>query len=150
MAEKNVLLLVEDNLDDEALILRVLKKNNATYEIIVIHDGLEALDYLFATGTYTCRDLKVMPQVILLDLKLPKVDGFQVLRHLRADERTSLVPVVILTSSDEEKDIAESYRLGANSYICKSVNFTHFTKVIEQLKSYWLDLNQSPPCKWSH
>ena len=146
MADKRVVLLVEDNLDDETLTLRVLKKNKLTNEVVVAHDGLEALDYLFATGAYTSRDLDMMPQVILLDLKLPKVDGFQVLRQIRADERTRLVPVVILSSSDEEKDMAQSYRLGANSYIRKPVEFSQFTMVIEQLKLYWLDLNQPPPC----
>jgi two-component system response regulator len=144
MLEDKTILLVEDNPDDELLIKRALKKNRVANKIIVAHDGLEALDYLFGTGMYKDRDTSVMPQVILLDLKLPCVDGLEVLRRLRADERTHLLPVVILTSSDEEKDIVESYRLGANSYIRKPVDFTQFAEAVQQLGLYWLVLNQPP------
>ena len=139
-----IILLVEDNPDDELLTLRALRKNNILNDIIVAHDGAEALDYLFGTGTHAGRDTSVMPQVILLDLKLPKVDGLEVLRRLRADERTRLLPVVILTSSDEEQDIIDSYNLGANSYIRKPVDFAQFSKAVRQLELYWLVLNQSP------
>jgi two-component system response regulator len=139
-----IILLVEDNPDDELLTLRALRKNNILNDIVVAHDGAEALDYLFGTGTHAGRDTSVMPQVILLDLKLPKVDGLEVLRRLRADERTRLLPVVILTSSDEEQDIIDSYNLGANSYIRKPVDFVQFSKAVRQLELYWLVLNQSP------
>jgi two-component system response regulator len=139
-----IILLVEDNPDDELLTLRALRKNNILNDIVVAHDGAEALDYLFGTGTHAGRDTSVMPQVILLDLKLPKVDGLEVLRCLRADERTRLLPVVILTSSDEEQDIIDSYNLGANSYIRKPVDFAQFSKAVRQLELYWLVLNQSP------
>lgn len=143
--DKKTILLVEDNPDDELLAIRALKKSNIMNEVIVARDGVEALDYLFCTGTYADRDMKVMPQVILLDLKLPKIDGLEVLKRLRNDERTKLLPVVILTSSKEERDLAESYRLGANSYIRKSVDFTQFAESIKQLQLYWLVLNQPPP-----
>ena len=139
-----IILLVEDNPDDELLTLRALRKNNILNDIVVAHDGAEALDYLFGTGTHAGRDTSVMPQVILLDLKLPKVDGLEVLRCPRADERTRLLPVVILTSSDEEQDIIDSYNLGANSYIRKPVDFAQFSKAVRQLELYWLVLNQSP------
>src|ERR1051325_6411137 len=118
-----IILLVEDNPDDEALTLRALKKNSIKNEVVVARDGVEALDYLFATGAYADRDTRVMPQVILLDLKLPKIDGMEVLRRLRADERTKLLPVVILTSSKEDQDLIAGYSLGANSYIRKPVDF---------------------------
>ncbi|MBA2377297.1 MAG: response regulator [Actinomycetota bacterium] len=140
-----VILLVEDNADDELLTLRALKKNNATSEVVVAHDGVEALDYLFATGDYKGRDSAIMPHLILLDLKLPKVDGLEVLRRLRSDERTKLIPVVVLTSSREEQDMLDSYGFGANSYVRKPVNFEQFTRTIEQLKLYWLVLNENPP-----
>lgn len=140
-----IILLVEDNPDDELLTLRALRKNNILNDIIVAHDGSEALDYLFGAGTHAGRDTSVMPQVILLDLKLPKVDGLEVLRRLRADERTRLLPVVILTSSDEEQDIIDSYNLGANSYIRKPVDFVQFAEAIRQLGLYWLVLNEGPP-----
>jgi len=137
-----VILLVEDNLKDEALTLRALKKSNIASEVIVARDGVEALDYLFATGLYTGRDTSVMPQLILLDLKLPKVDGLEVLRRIRADERTRRLPVVVFTSSSEEEDIIKSYDLGANSYVRKPVDFEHFVEATRQLGLYWLVLNQ--------
>ncbi len=140
-----IILLVEDNPDDETLTLRALKKNNILNEVVVAHDGVEALDFLFATGTYAGRDINIMPQVILLDLKLPKVDGLEVLRRLRADSRTKLLPVVILTSSSEEADIVSSYHFGANSYICKPVDFAQFMEAVRQLGLYWLVLNETPP-----
>ncbi len=135
--DDKVILLVEDEPDDESLILRALEKNHIANRVVVAHDGVEALDYLFATG-------KSLPQVVLLDLKLPRLDGLEVLRQLRADKRISLLPVVILTSSDEERDIVESYRLGANSYIRKPVDFTQFADAVRQLGLYWLVLNQPP------
>jgi two-component system response regulator len=140
-----VILLVEDNPDDELLTLRALRKNGVTGEVVVARDGVEALDYLFGTGAHAGRDTNVMPQLILLDLNLPKIDGLEVLRRLRADERTRLLPVVILTSSREQKDMLEGYGLGANSYVRKPVNFEQFVRAVEQLKLYWLILNESPP-----
>ena len=143
--DKKIILLVEDNPDDEALTLRALKKNNILNEVVVAHDGVEALNYLFGSGMYTGRDISVMPQFILLDLKLPKVDGLEVLRRLRADNRTKLLPVVILTSSNEEQDLINGYDLGANSYIRKPVDFTQFMEAVRQLGLYWLVLNESLP-----
>ena len=143
--KSRVILLVEDNPDDEILTLRAFKKNNIANEVIVARDGAEALEYLFGTGQYEKRDLSIMPAVILLDLKLPKVDGLEVLRRLRADDRTRLLPVVMLTSSKEEQDIVSSYDLGANSYIHKPVDFDRFTQAVEQLGLYWLLLNELPP-----
>jgi CheY-like chemotaxis protein len=137
--------LVEDNPDDEALTLRALKRNNILNPVVVARDGVEALDYLFGAGAYTGRDLHVMPQVILLDLKLPKVDGLEVLRRLRADEHTRLLPVVILTSSKEEQDLIQGYSLGANSYVRKPVDFTQFAEAVRQMGLYWLILNEPPP-----
>jgi len=142
---KKIILLVEDNPDDELLAIRALKKNNISNEVVVARDGVEALDYLFGTGAHTGRDMSEMPQIILLDLKLPKIDGLEVLRRLRNDQRTKLLPVVVLTSSKEEQDLTESYSLGANSYIRKPVNFAQFTEAIRQLGLYWLVLNESPP-----
>jgi two-component system response regulator len=139
------ILLVEDNPDDVELTLRAFKKNNILNEVMVAKDGAEALDYLFGTGVYAGRDLSVMPQVILLDLQLPKVDGLEVLKRLRADERTKLLPVVILTSSREEKDLINGYKLGANSYIRKPVDFDQFAYAVRQLGLYWLVLNIPPP-----
>lgn len=139
------MMLIEDNPDDEALTLRALKKNNITNEIVVARDGVEALDYLFGTGKYSGRDTSALPVVILLDLKLPKVDGLEVLRRLRADPRTKLVPIVILTTSNEEKDITEGYNLNANSYVRKPVNFDDFTEAVRHLGLYWLLLNEAPP-----
>ena len=143
--KNRVILLVEDNPDDEMLTLRAFKKNNIANEVIVARDGAEALEYLFGTGQYEQRDLSIMPAVILLDLKLPKVDGLEVLRRLRADDRIRRLPVVILTSSKEEQDIVSSYDLGANSYIHKPVDFDRFTHAVEQLGLYWLLLNELPP-----
>jgi len=142
---KKIILLVEDNPDDEALALRALKKNNILNEVVVARDGAEALDYLFGTGAYSDRDTSMTPEVVLLDLKLPKVDGLEVLRQIRADDTTRLLPVVILTSSDEERDLVDSYELGANSYVCKPVDFTQFAKAVRQLSLYWVILNQPPP-----
>ena len=142
-----VILLIEDNPDDEVLALRALKKNNIKNEVVVAHDGAEALDYLFGRGAYAQRDLTETPQVILLDLKLPKVDGLEVLRQIRADECTRFLPVVILTTSKEEQDMLDSYSLGANSYIRKPVDFIQFTEAVRQLGLYWLVLNEAPPAK---
>ena len=139
------ILLVEDNPDDEELTVRALRKNNVANEVIVVRDGVEALDYLFAEGPYANRGIQPRPQVILLDLKLPKLDGLGVLRRLRADERTRLIPVVVLTSSREERDIIDSYGLGANSYVRKPVDFTQFTEAARQLGLYWLVLNEVAP-----
>jgi len=143
----NVILLVEDNADDEKLTLRALKKNNISNDVVVARNGVEALDYLFGTGAYAGRNLTTMPQVVLLDLKLPKLDGLGVLRHIRADERTKLLPVVILTSSNEERDRVEGYGLGANSYVRKPVDFSQFSEAARQLGLYWLVLNQAPPVR---
>jgi two-component system, response regulator len=140
-----IILLVEDNSDDEALTQRALKKNNIKNEVIVAHDGSEALDYLFGQGMYAGRDTRLMPQVILLDLNLPKLDGFEVLRRMRSDERTNLLPVVILTSSDEERDRINGYGLGANSYVRKPVEFGDFIEAVKQLGLYWLILNRPAP-----
>jgi two-component system response regulator len=143
--EEKTILLVEDNPDDELLAVRALRKNKIMNKVVVARDGAEALDYLFGTGTYEGRDMGEMPQVILLDLKLPKVDGLEVLKRLRNDERTKVLPVVVLTSSKEERDLTDSYRLGANSYIRKPVDFAQFTEAVRQLGLYWLVLNESPP-----
>ena len=137
-----VILLVEDNADDEALTMRALKKNNITNEIVVARDGVEALDYLFGTGAHADRDVSLQPELILLDLKLPRVDGFEVLKKLRGDKRTMLLPVVILTSSNEQQDIVNGYGLGANSYVRKPVDFQHFLDAVKQLGLYWLVLNE--------
>jgi two-component system response regulator len=139
------ILLVEDNADDETLTLRALKKNNIKNEIIVARDGAEALDYLFGTGSHASRDLSAMPHVILLDLKLPKIDGLEVLRRVRSEQRTRLLPVVILTSSNEEKDRIRGYGLGANSYVRKPVDFSSFIEAVRELGLYWLVLNEPAP-----
>jgi CheY-like chemotaxis protein len=136
-----IILLVEDNADDEALTIRGLRKNKIANEIVVAHDGVEALDYLFGTGGKT----QVVPTMVLLDLKLPKLDGLEVLRRIRADERTKLLPVVVLTSSSEERDVLESYGLGANSYVRKPVEFEKFMEAARQLQLYWLVLNEPTP-----
>lgn len=146
MAEtEKVILLVEDNPDDEALTLRALKRNNILNQVVVARDGVEALDYLFGAGAHAGRDTRIQPQIILLDLKLPRIDGLEVLRRLRADSRTALQPVAILTTSNEESDIVSSYQLGANSFIRKPVDFEQFMEAVRQLGMYWLVLNVPPP-----
>ena len=142
---ERIILLVEDNPDDVELTLRALKQYNVKNQIAVVRDGAEALDYLFATGAYADRDTSDMPAVVILDLKLPKVDGLEVLQRIRADERTKLVPVVILTSSKEERDMVNGYKLGANSYVRKPVDFTQFVEAARQLGLYWLVINEPPP-----
>lgn len=145
MSQKPVeILLVEDNPNDEELTLYALKKNNIANHIQVVHDGEEALEFLFCTGVYAHRRIDDVPKVILLDLKLPKVDGLEVLERIKTDERTRLLPVVVLTSSREERDIIESYQLGVNSFIVKPVDFEQFIEVISQLGLYWMLLNQTP------
>ncbi|MBD2214146.1 response regulator [Calothrix sp. FACHB-156] len=140
-----MILLVEDNPDDEALAIRALRRNHISNEIVVARDGVEALDYLFGTGIHAGRDISIKPTVILLDLKLPRIDGMEVLRRLREDKRTSLLPVVILTTSSEEQDLLNSYSLGCNSYIRKPVDFLQFTEAVRQLGMYWLLMNETPP-----
>jgi two-component system, response regulator len=144
MPEK-IILLVEDNADDEILTLRAFQKNNILNRVVVAHDGVEALDFLFGAGAYAGRDPSEHPQVILLDLKLPKVDGLEVLRQLRGDPRTRRIPVVVLTSSNEERDLVVSYDLGANSFIRKPVDFDQFVEAVRQLHLYWMLLNEPPP-----
>ncbi len=139
------ILLVEDNPDDVALTLRALKQYNVKNQVTVVRDGAEALDYLFATGAYADRDATTMPAVVILDLKLPKVDGLEVLQRMRTDERTKLTPVVVLTSSKEERDMVNSYKFGANSYVRKPVDFTQFVEAARQLGLYWLVVNEPPP-----
>lgn len=140
-----VILLVEDNADDEALTLRAFKKNNIQNPVVVARDGEQALDYLFASGSHSGHNARQLPQVVLLDLKLPKVDGLEVLRRLRADDRTRPLPVVILTSSKEEQDIITGYCLGANSYVRKPVDYDEFVNAVRQLGLYWLLLNEPLP-----
>jgi two-component system response regulator len=140
---KKIILLVEDNPDDEELTRMAFEKSNVVNELTVVRDGVEALDYLFGTGAHAGRDLSVMPTVILLDLKLPKIDGLEVLRRLRADDRTKLLPVVVLTSSREQEDILRSYSFGANSYVRKPVEFEQFVQAVRQLGLYWLLLNET-------
>ncbi len=139
------ILLVEDNPDDEELMLRVLRKHNIANEVVVARDGAEALEYLFGTGQYAGRDVRQQPQVVLLDLKLPKLDGLEVLRQVRAEPLTQTLPIVILTSSMEEEDRIRGYTLGANSYVRKPVDFHQFTEAVRQLGVYWLLLNEPPP-----
>ncbi len=143
--EDKIILLVEDNPDDKVLALRAFKKNGIMSKLIFAHDGAEALDYLLGSGSFAGRDMNVMPHIILLDLKLPKIDGFEVLRRMRSEQRTRLLPVVILSSSGEPQDLVKSYLLGANSYIRKPVDFPEFTRVVHELWMYWLSINQNPP-----
>lgn len=139
-----VILLVEDNPDDQELALLAFKEANIPSKIVACKDGEEALDYLFATGSYADRDARILPEVMLLDLKLPKVDGFEVLKRVREDPRTKLLPIVVLTTSSEQKDLVESYQLGTNSYIRKPVDFGKFIEFAQQFGLYWLVLNESP------
>jgi CheY-like chemotaxis protein len=145
VAQRNALLLVEDNPDDEELTLLAFERSRITNEVVVAHDGVEALDYLFGTGMYAGRDLSVMPALILLDLQLPRINGLEVLQRLRADNRTKLLPVVIMTTSNEQQDLMNSYSLGCNSYIRKPVDFQQFMTAVQQLGMYWLILNELPP-----
>lgn len=144
MNEK-VILLVEDAQRDEELTLRALHKNNIKNEVVIARDGAEALDYLFATGAHAGRNTAELPTVVLLDIRLPKIDGLEVLRRIRADERTRLLPVVILTSSKEDKDRLAGYSFGANSFVRKPIEFTEFSDAVRQLGLYWLLLNEGPP-----
>ena len=139
------LLLVEDNPDDEQLTIRAFKKAGMTNEIVVVHDGVEALDYLFATGRYQGRDARILPAVVLLDLKLPRIDGLEVLRRLRADDRTKILPIVILTASKEHEDMVRGYSLGANAYVRKPVDFPEFAEAVKTLGLFWLLVNEAPP-----
>jgi two-component system response regulator len=142
VTKDETILLVEDNPDDELLTRRALKKSNICNEVVVARDGAEALDYLFATGAHEGRRLVTMPQVILLDLDLPKVDGLEVLRHVRSDERTKRLPTIILTSSEDQQDLVEGYGLGANGYICKPLDLVQFRAAVQQLGLYWVVLNE--------
>ena len=141
--ETKLILLVEDNADDELLMLRALKKNHILNRIVVARDGVEALDYLFSTGEYAGKDAEPLPQLILLDLKLPKLNGFEVLKRVRADQRTKYIPVVVLTSSTEEQDIISSYDFGANGFVQKPMDFNKFVEVAHQLGVYWLGVNRA-------
>lgn len=143
-----MILLVEDNPDDELLTLRALRKNQIQDMVVVAHDGVEALDFLFCEGLHAGREPADQPQLILLDIDLPRLDGLEVLRRLRADQRTRLLPVVVLTSSKQDEDVIRSYCLGANSYVCKPVDFHEFAEAVRQLGVYWLLLNQRAPCPW--
>ena len=145
MNRSNIILLVEDNADDVELTLRAFRKSKILNEIVVVTDGVQALDYVFAEGAHAGRNLEANPAVILLDLKLPKIGGLEVLRRLRADERTRRIPVVVLTSSNEERDILSSYDLGANSFVRKPVDFAQFVEAAQQLGMYWLVMNEPPP-----
>jgi two-component system response regulator len=147
MTMKKTILLVEDNANDEFLTIRALKKYNVANDVVVTRDGVEAMEYIFGTGPYEGRDVTELPVVMLLDLKLPKVDGLEVLRRVRADERTKLLPVVILTSSNEERDVINGYKLGTNSYVQKPVDFATFIDAVGQLGLYWLMLNEPVPPK---
>jgi two-component system response regulator len=143
--DEKIILLVEDNPDDVELTIRAFKKNNILNRVIIAKDGAEALDFLFGTGTYAGRELKDLPVVILLDLKLPKIDGLEVLKRIRQDERTKLIPVVILTSSAETKDVVNGYSLGANGYVRKPVEFSQFVEAMRNLGLFWLLWNEPPP-----
>ncbi|HET7317499.1 MAG TPA: response regulator [Nitrospirota bacterium] len=142
--KSKIILLVEDNPDDVKLTERALKKSKILNELMVAQDGVEAVDYLFGTGKYAGRDTKALPQVVLLDLKMPRMDGLEVLQRIRTDERTKLLPVVVLTTSSEDRDRVESYKLGANSYIRKPVDFDQFVSAVQNLGLYWLVLNEAP------
>jgi CheY-like chemotaxis protein len=142
-----IILLVEDNPDDQELIRLALEESRIANELVILDDGVQALNYLTGAGNYAGRDLSIMPQVVLLDLKLPKVNGLEVLERLRANPRTALLPVVILTSSSEEEDMIASYQLHANSYVRKPVDFNHFAEAVKQLGLYWLLLNEAPPAQ---
>jgi two-component system, response regulator len=145
VTQKNILLLVEDNPDDEELTLLAFEQSQISNEVVVAHDGVEALDYLLGTGMYAERDISVMPALILLDLQLPRINGLEVLQRLRANQRTKLLPVVILTTSNEQQDLINSYSLGCNSYIRKPVDYDQFMTAVQQLGMYWLSLNELPP-----
>jgi len=145
IVKDKIILLVEDNPDDEALTIRALKKNNILNEVVVMRDGVEALDYMFRRGKYANRSPDTNPQVVLLDLKLPKVDGLEVMKQLRENESTRLQPIVVLTTSNEDQDIINSYELGVNSYIRKPVDFNEFMDAVRELGLYWLVLNETPP-----
>jgi two-component system response regulator len=145
MMDSKIILYVEDNPDDEELTILALQESKVMNEVVVAHDGVEALDYLFGTGIFAGRDSSIQPQIVLLDLKLPKLGGLEVLQRMRADPRTRFIPVTILTSSSEEEDILSSYRLGANSYIRKPVEFHRFADAVKTLGMYWLLLNETPP-----
>ncbi|MGD0528185.1 MAG: response regulator [Polyangiaceae bacterium] len=147
MNNTSPILLVEDNRDDELLTIRALKKNRIVNDVVVAHDGVEALDYLFGTGAHVGRDLSVMPQLVLLDLNLPRVGGLDVLKGIRADERTKFLAVVVLTSSKEDEDLINSYSLGVNSYVRKPVDFAQFTEAVKTLGLFWLLLNETPPLR---
>jgi CheY-like chemotaxis protein len=145
MSHLKTILLVEDNPDDELLTLRALRNHHVINDLVVARNGAEALDYLFATGSYEGRDPALVPTLVLLDLKLPKIDGIEVLRRIKADERTRRIPVVVLTSSQEERDRAETYDLGVNSYIRKPVDFEQFSEAVRHIGLYWLVINEPPP-----
>lgn len=150
MVRNTSILLVEDNPDDEELTLRALRKSGVVNNVTVTRDGAEALDFLFCEGQYKDRDSRQLPTVVLLDLKLPKIDGMEVLRRVRSNDATKLLPVVILTTSDEQKDMVDSYRLGANSYVRKPVDFVQFTEAVRQLGLYWRLVNEPPPQNWKN
>ena len=145
MRDRDFILLVEDNKDDELLLLRALRRSQIANPVVVVRDGVEALDFLFARGAHAGRDPGEQPQLTLLDLNLPRVDGLEVLRHIRADARTRLLPVVVLTSSKEQEDVVQSYSLGANGYVRKPVDFTQFAEAMRTLGLFWLALNELPP-----
>ncbi len=145
MVQKNILLLVEDNPDDEELTLLAFEQSQIAHEVVVARDGVEALDYLFGTGIYADRDMSIMPALILLDLQLPRINGLEVLQRLRSDQRTKLLPIVILTTSNEQQDLINSYHLGCNSYLRKPVDYNQFVTAVQQLGMYWLLLNEPPP-----
>jgi two-component system, response regulator len=145
MSRNGVILLVEDNSDDEVLTLRALKKNQIVNDVVVVRDGVEALDFLFGAGSYTGRDTAVQPEVVLLDLQLPRVSGLEVLKRVRTEERTRSLPIVVLTSSKEQEDVIASYANGANAYMHKPVEFRQFTEAVKTLATFWLSLNVPPP-----